>query len=78
MAVLRRGAVIALAGIGLGVAGALVLTRAMRGMLYGVGAADVLTYLAACTALGAVGLAASYVPARRATRIEPTVALRAE
>jgi len=77
-AVLRRGAVVAGVGIALGVPGALVLTRGLQGMLYGIGTTDAVTYLAACLVLGTVGLAASYVPARRATRIEPTVALRAD
>ncbi|HEX6048665.1 MAG TPA: ABC transporter permease [Gemmatimonadaceae bacterium] len=77
-AVVRRGTLIAGTGIVLGVPGAFVLTRALRGMLYGVAATDVLTYLGACVVLGAVALVASYLPARRATRIEPTVALRAE
>ncbi|MDF2774718.1 MAG: permease, partial [Geminicoccaceae bacterium] len=77
-AVLRRGAVVAGAGIALGVPGALVLTRALRGMLYGVGTADPVTYVGACCVLGVVALLASYLPARRAMRVEPTVALRVE
>jgi putative ABC transport system permease protein len=77
-AVLRRGALVAAMGVGLGVLGALVLTRALRGLLYGVGTTDAVTYLGACAVLAAVALVASYVPAQRATRVNPTVALRAD
>ena len=77
-AVLRRGVVVAGTGLLIGVPGALALTRLMRGMLYGVGPSDPLTYVAACAVLVAVALLASWVPARRATRIQPTVALTAE
>lgn len=77
-AVLRRGAFVAAGGVALGVPGALILTRALRGMLYGVATTDAITYLGACTVLVAVALLASYLPARRATRIEPTIALRSE
>ena len=62
----------------IGVPGALALTRLMRGMLYGVGPSDPLTYVAASAVLVTVALLASWVPARRATRIQPTVALTAE
>ena len=76
--VLRRGVVVAGLGIAVGIPGALILTRGLRGMLYGVGTTDAVSYVAACLVLAVVGLAASYVPARRATRIEPTVALRTD
>ena len=76
--VLRRGVVIAGAGMMLGIPGALVLTRTLRSMLYGVAPADPTTYVAACVLLGMVAMVAAYLPARRATRIEPTVALRAD
>jgi ABC-type antimicrobial peptide transport system permease subunit len=76
--VLRRGGLVAAGGIVLGIPGALVLTRGLRGMLFGVGMTDAVTYVGACAVLGVVALVASYVPARRATRIEPTVALRAD
>jgi predicted permease len=77
-AVLRRAAFVAGAGVAVGAPAALAASGVMRGMLYGVKAADPLTYVGACALLGAVALVASWVPARRATRIEPTVALRAD
>jgi len=76
--VLRQGMMQALAGSAVGVGAALVLTRLMSRMLYGVRPADPLTFAAVPLVLGAAALAAICVPARRATRIEPTVALRQE
>jgi putative ABC transport system permease protein len=63
-------------GIGLGVAGALLVTRSMTSLLFGVSAADPLLYVAVSTLLAAVALVAVAVPASRATRIDPLVALR--
>jgi putative ABC transport system permease protein len=65
-------------GIALGAAGALVLTRLLAGLLYGIGASDPGTFGAAATLLGLVALLASYIPARRAARVDPMVALRNE
>jgi integrase len=65
-----------MAGIGAGVAGALVLTRSMSSLLFGVSAADPLIYAAVSVLLAAVALVAAAVPASRATRIDPLVALR--
>jgi len=72
--VLRQGAV--LVGLSLGAAGALALTRWMSGLLFEVGPADPLTFLAVALMLLAVAALASWVPARRATAIQPMVALR--
>jgi predicted permease len=74
------GRALRLAGIGvaLGLAGAAALTRAMASLLYGVGPTDPLTYLAVAAGLGAAALLASYLPARRATAVDPVTALRAE
>ncbi|HEY2431927.1 MAG TPA: ABC transporter permease [Vicinamibacterales bacterium] len=66
------------AGLTLGLAGAVVAGRAMRGMLFGVGATDARTLAATAAVLAAVTLAAAYVPARRAMGIEPQTALRAD
>ncbi|HEX7243825.1 MAG TPA: FtsX-like permease family protein, partial [Longimicrobiaceae bacterium] len=65
-------------GIALGLAGALALTRLLAGMLFQVGAADPATFLACAGVLGSVALLAGWLPARRATRVDPMVALRAD
>jgi putative ABC transport system permease protein len=76
--VLKQGMVLAAVGVGLGLAGALALTRFLAGLLYGVTTTDPLTYAALATALAAAALAASLLPARRASRVDPLVALRYE
>jgi len=76
--VVGRGAVLALAGILLGVGGALAATRVLKSFLFGITPTDPLTFVAVATGLAFVALAASYVPARRATRVDPMVALRME
>jgi putative ABC transport system permease protein len=76
--VLGKGMALALGGVGLGVIGALALTRVVSSLLYGVGAADPATFAAAATVLIAVAFAACSLPARRAMRVDPTVAIRSE
>lgn len=76
--VLQRGGKLATAGIVVGIAAALGLTRLMSGLLYGITATDPLTFAAVTGLLIAVALGACYVPARRASRVDPIVALRVE
>jgi hypothetical protein len=76
--VVRQGMLVAAVGLVIGLAGAFTLTRFMRGLLFGVHAADPTTFAAIAGVLGAVALLATYVPARRAARIDPIVSLRAE
>jgi putative ABC transport system permease protein len=76
--IVAEGLGVAAAGVALGLAGAAILTKVMAGLLYGVTARDPLAFAAGGALLLAVGLAATYVPARRATRVEPVVALRRE
>jgi putative ABC transport system permease protein len=69
-----------LTGIGVcaGIVGGLVVTQFMKGILFGVNATDPLTFLAVACFLGAIAALASFIPARRATRIDPIIALRYE
>jgi len=76
--VVGQGAGLAAAGIGLGLAGAFALTRLLASLLFGVSATDPLTFLVVPLLLGAVALAASLIPARRAATIDPHVALKIE
>jgi putative ABC transport system permease protein len=76
--VVRQGMTPALLGVALGAVGALAATRLMSSLLYGVTATDPLTFLVVALFLGGIALLASYVPARRATRVEPVTALRQE
>ncbi|MGH9310710.1 MAG: ABC transporter permease, partial [Vicinamibacterales bacterium] len=76
--VLGRAAVLTVAGIAIGTASALVLTRFLGALLYGVEPADPLTFSAVAVLLGVIALLAGYIPARRATRVDAIEALRAE
>lgn len=73
-----QGAGLALAGIAIGCAGALLLTRALSGLLFRTSLTDPLTFVSVTAMLVAVALAASAIPARRATKIDPITALRYE
>ncbi len=74
----RDGLGLALIGIACGLASALLLTRFMGSLLFEVSALDPMTYLAVCLTLTAAAVAASFIPARRATAVNPVRALRAE
>jgi len=76
--ILRQSARLAFVGIAIGIICAFFLTRLMASLLYGVGAADPATYFGVSVLLAAVAIAASYLPARRAMRVDPVVALRHE
>jgi putative ABC transport system permease protein len=76
--VLKQGILLTVVGVAVGVASALGLTRLMASLLFGVKPSDAVTYLGVSALLAAVALFASYIPARRATQVDPIKALRYE
>lgn len=76
--IMQRGVILSVAGVALGIGGSLASVRLVRGLLYGVSATDVTTYLLVPLVLLTVSLAATFIPARRAASIDPLEALRHE
>ena len=76
--VLSRGMILTLIGIALGSGVAIALTRLMKHLLFGIGPTDPVTFIATALLLAGVAIMAAYVPARRATKVDPLVALRYE
>lgn len=76
--VVRRGLTLAVIGVALGTAGAYAVTRVLQSLLFSVSARDPLTFAAVAALLGGVAVLASWIPARRAARVDPLTAMRAE
>jgi putative ABC transport system permease protein len=76
--VIGQGMLLAGIGLGVGLIAAFAVTRIMASLLFGVSATDPLTYLGLAALLGAIAFLACYIPARRATKVDPVTALRAE
>ena len=76
--VMRRGLLLTSAGLVIGLAGAFALTRFLSYLLYGLSPTDPVTFVVVAVLLAAVSMLAGYIPARRATRVDPMLALRYE
>jgi predicted permease len=76
--IVRHGVTVALTGIAIGLGGAVLVARAMENLLFGVGATDLVTFATVCLVLLSVAAIGSYMPARRAARIDPAISLRTE
>ena len=75
---LRHGLALTLAGLALGIGAAMLLTPIMSALLYGVAPTDPVTYAGVAIVLSVVTLLATYLPARRASRVQPIIALRSQ
>jgi ABC-type antimicrobial peptide transport system permease subunit len=76
--VLKQGMILAMVGVAVGVLGAFALTQSLKSLLFGVTPTDPTTFGVVAAVLAAAALAACYIPARRAAKVDPLQALRAE
>jgi putative ABC transport system permease protein len=76
--VIRQGLILITVGVTIGLAGALALTRVLSSFLYGVGATDHATFAESSGLLAGAALLACYIPARKATKVDPMIVLRNE
>ena len=78
MLIVRGGMTLTIWGVGIGIIGALLASHLMRTLLFGVGANDLATFVAVPSLLALIAFVASYIPARRASRIDPSISLHCE